>query len=233
MNETPPQNQPPAPPVQPSLQAAPPAVPSNPAGQKKRSSASAFFYAFLTFLIGIGIGYVLVMQFPGSKVAETSPNNSVSTKPLQLPGDALTVQACVEQKGELHAKATDLPQGPLYMVDKNKVVGIEYVLNQEDFTKGKVYENLDIYNSLVDHMQVATIPADYNGNAGTYYVVDLYFVDKKAQANIVCAIPSPIAPDASASADVSTNPSPEPAEKPAISSAVAPSATVISPVPTQ
>jgi hypothetical protein len=227
MNETPPQNQPPA---QPQAPAAPTATP--PTGPKKRSALSVFLYAFLTFLIGIGVGYVLVMQFPGSKVAQTPQDKKVSAKPLQLPGDALKVQSCVAQKGELHAKTSDLPQGPLYMVDNNTVVGLEYVLNQEEFAKGKVYENLNAFNSLVDHMQVATMSADYNGKAGTYYVIDVYFVTKKAQADIACAIPSPEVSDATPSADISTFP--EPTEGPVISPAVVvPSSSAISPVPNQ
>jgi hypothetical protein len=237
MNETPPQNQPPAPQAQPPAPP-PPAQPvtttTPPAEPKKRSSKSPFLFAFLAFFVGIGVGYVLILQFPGSKVAETPNDKKVTAKALPLPGDAIKVQACVEQKGELHAKASDLPQGPIYMVDNDKVVGLEYVMNQNDFAKGKVYENLNTYNSLVDHMQVATMSADYNGKSGTYYVVDLYFVDKKTQARIGCTVPSPETPDASASAEVSTFPTVAPTEGQVLTPAIAiPSSAAVSPVPNQ
>jgi hypothetical protein len=234
MNETPPQNQPPAQPVQPAEPPAPVITTAPPPVEpKKRSSKSPYLFVFLAFLVGIGVGYMLIMQFPGSKVAETPNDKKVAAKALPLPGDAIKVQACVEQKGELHAKASDLPQGPIYMVDKDKVVGLEYVLTQEEFAKGKVYENLNAYNSLVDHMQVATMSSDYNGKAGTYYVVDLYFVDKKAQASIVCSVPSPEVPDASASADVSAVPSLAPTAAIVSPALVIPTSAVISPVPNQ
>src|SRR6476620_5545724 len=117
MNETPPQNQPPAPPVQPPTSPAPHILMAPPPVEpKKRTAKSPFLWAFLTFLVGIGVGYVLIMEFPGNKIAETPSTNKMTLKPVELPGDAISVQACVAQKGELHARPSDLPQGPMYMV---------------------------------------------------------------------------------------------------------------------
>lgn len=215
MNETPPQNQPPAPP--PAVPPAPPpaptpepppppmAEPPHDQKPKKGMPKSPFLYALLAFLLGLGVAYVLITQFPNSKVAETGSERKAA-KVLALPGDAIKVQECVAQKGELHAKPGDLPYGPIFMVNKDKVVGLEYVLSEEDFNKGKIYDQLNTLDGTVNHMQVATMSADFSGKQGKYFVIDLYTVDQKTKQAIECDIPSPTIPEASPSATISSTP---------------------------
>jgi hypothetical protein len=232
MNETPPQNQPPAPPppapaVPPPTLTPAPEAPNSPAA---KAPMSPYLYALIAFIVGLGAAYVLITQFPGSKVSETG-NEKKAAKALLLPGEAIKVHACVNQKGELFAKPDDLPNGPIFMVANNKVVGLEYVLNQEDFNQGKAFEQLQTLDGTVNHMQVATMSADFNGKDGTYYVIDLYTVDKKTKDGIICNIPSPTVPAASPSADISSAPSATVSQSPAEIPAVIPSPATTSPVP--
>jgi hypothetical protein len=241
MNETPQQNQPPAqPPVPqtaPQQQPAPhtepprPQLSDPPHGSGPKRSKSPYLYALLTFILGIGVGYLLIVLFPGSKAAETSQDKSQIAKALQLPKDAVKVHECINQKGELRAVPKDLPQGPIYMVDKDKVIGLEYVLNKEVFDSGKIYDELNTLQAGVNHMQVASMSAGFDGIPGDYYVVDLYSVDKKAQETITCDVPSPTLPEASPSAEVSIFPSSKLSQPPVISPAVIISPAAPSAVP--
>ena len=86
------------------------------------------------------------------------------------------------------------------------MIGLEYVLNKEEFEKGKVYDQLSAQQIGVNHMQVASMSASYDGKPGDYYVVDLYLIDKKAKDAIKCAIPAPTIHEASPSAAVSAIP---------------------------
>jgi hypothetical protein len=233
MNETPQQNQPPAQPAAAPQPTTPPvqepkpltSEPPHASEPKKGMPKSPFLYALLTFLVGIGVGYLLIVLFPGNKVAENQMEKA-QAKNVTLPSDAIKVHECVDKKGELHASPKDLPQGPIYMVDKDKVIGLEYVLNKEVFAIGKMYDELNTLQAGVNHMQVASMSAGYDGIPGDYYVVDLYVVDKKTQDAITCAVPSPTIPEASPSATVNVIPSIVISAQPILSPAV-----VISPAP--
>lgn len=182
----------------------PPDAPKPKAGLPK----SPYLYALLTFLLGIGIGYLLITQFPGSKTNEEPVQKAQTAQGISLPDTAIDLNTCIEKKGNLHADPAAVPQGPIYLVNGDNVVGLEYVLSQEEFEQGKIYEDLASLNITVNHMQVASLSASYDGKPGNYYSVNLYTVDKQIRDTITCGVtePSPSIPDASSSASISTLP---------------------------
>lgn len=214
MNDTQQQNQSPVAPTQP---AQPPAQPAPPSPKPVTPSSgettkpkgglpkSPYFYALLTFLVGIGAGYLLVSQFPGTKTAEEPVQKNQTKEPVTLPASVIDLKTCVDKKGNLFADPKALPHGPIFLVDQQKVVGVEYVLDQEEFTQGKIYEELAALTIQVNHMQVATLSASYDGKPGNYYSVNLFTVDKKTKDAIKCAAPIPTT-EASPSAAISTSP---------------------------
>ena len=215
MNDTQQQNQSPvAPNQQTPAQPVPPAQtplppPSTMSESPKPRSGlpkSPFLYALITFLLGICVGYLLISQFPGKNTTQSSTETKQTKITLSLPDAAIDLKTCIDKKGNLFADPKALPQGPIFLVDQQNVVGIEYVLNQEEFENKKVYEDLAAFNISINHVQVATLSANYEGKTGDFYSVNLFTVDKKTIDAVKCPAPIPTIVEASPSAAVSTIP---------------------------
>jgi hypothetical protein len=155
------------------------------------------------FLIGIGIGYLLIKEFPGSNVSDSVVQKKSVISEITLPKDVAKVQECADRKGSLFINPQDIPTGPLYMVSNNKVIGLEYVVKQDELAKGKTYDFLSALDIQVNHMNISSIKQGYDGTPGPFAVIDLYLVPKEVEQNIICPAPS-FTPDATPSAELAS-----------------------------
>lgn len=197
-------------PQQPSQAAPNPASPTPPnqlSPQKPTSQSinSTFKLALLTFILGIAGGILLFITYPKFTKQPQIPA-ATSLNDLTLPKDAAKIQECVDYKGSLFAKPQDTPQGPVYMVYQNKVIGLEYEIDQDEFTKGKIYKDLAALNLQVNHITAGFLPDGHEGLAKPHSYIDLYLVDTKTEQAIICPSQAEPTTQASLSANLTITP---------------------------
>lgn len=137
------------------------------------------------FLFGLLLG-VLFSRFTPSYQFTAKISPSPSPENLTLPGTAVQIQACANRRGSLYIKPEDIPVGPVYMVYKGKIIGIEFMLSQEDFINGKSYEYLAGFNLPIDHVNIGLLSLGHEGYAIPHYHVDLYTISREEEAAIQC-----------------------------------------------
>lgn len=164
------------PPMEPMVIATPPP----PSGSKP----GTYILILVLFILGAVLGYVLHQFLPGSE--KTPPPPVAPKAALTLPPDAVQIQACSSNRGTLYVKPQDIPVGPVYMVHKGKIVGIEFMLSQEDFVQGKDYKHLSGLGVDIDHVNVGLFSHGHEGYTSPHYHVDLYTITKEEEAQIIC-----------------------------------------------
>lgn len=160
--------------------------------QSIRSSpkSAQYIVIFLFLIVGLFGGYVLSTISPINKpekvvdVAQTEKNEVV------LPPDAVRIQACSDHRGTLYVRPQDIPIGPVYMVHDGKVIGIEFMLNQNEFLSGKSYKYLSALNITIDHVNTGLLSQGHAGYPLPHYHIDMYTVSREVEDSIVCTDPA-------------------------------------------
>ncbi|RFU61125.1 hypothetical protein [Peribacillus glennii] len=106
------------------------------------------------------------------------PNGSISlegTKDVMAPG--------VPGMGQHWGSPAELPLGPIYGVEKGKLVFIEQMISQEDFANGKNYVNIPGMKGLpspaIVHSDVEFVPHGHPGFEVPHFDIHHYFVTHK------------------------------------------------------
>lgn len=163
----------------------PPPTPTTSLSKPPGGGKSLFFLlSFLTFAVGITLGYFFY-KFNNSQ-QELLPRPTPSSF-LTLPKDAVQIQSCANNKGTLYVKPQDIPVGPVYMVNKNQVIGIEFMLSKDELVNGKSFKYLSGLNAKVDHVNIGLLSQGHEGYTSQHYHVDLYLVPREVEEGIACA----------------------------------------------
>lgn len=163
-------------------------------------SSISYVIAAVTLVVGLGLGYLL------TNALATKPAAPKTETEVALPTDTVRIQSCANNKGALYAKSTDIPLGPLYMVNGGKVIGIEFMLSKDEFLSGKSYKFLTALGGKVDHLNVGLLSQGHEGYPIPHYHVDLYFVSKEVEQAITCTSTSTPATGSGTPATQSANP---------------------------
>ncbi len=137
------------------------------------------------FLVGIVAGYILTNALPKSTVQNLPVKTQ--TQALTLPKDAEMIETCSNHQGQLYIRPIDIPQGPVYMVNNGKIIGLEYMLAKQSFLDGQGVSNLPAMDINVNHVDITYEPDGHAGYNAPHYHVDLYLVPNSVTQNIVCA----------------------------------------------
>src|SRR5690348_14413751 len=101
-------------------------VSSTPAPKSSKPKGLILPLAILFLIIGLGVGYFISRVLPStSTTAPSAPEVNQATGDVALPADAVRIQGCSDHRGSLYVKPSDIPVGPVYMVNNGKVIGIE------------------------------------------------------------------------------------------------------------
>lgn len=189
-----PPQQPPIPPGQPPLPPAPPSKPEpevKPIKSASKSGLMTLWIALGMFVAGVIGGILLFITYPLS--SSTKPpvkapvvTPSPSPTPIALPKDAVEIQDCQDEKGELFAVQTDKIINPVYMVYKNKVIGLEYQLDQQEFVDGKYPADFKTPDLKIDHFNTSYNTSSQSGSTISQVYVDLYLVNSETSQAIKC-----------------------------------------------
>ncbi len=174
------------PPSPTQIQTAPPQQVPPEKEVRSRKSILGYLIAIVTLVLGLGIGY-LIRGTTIPQTQTTTTNTPVTQmKEVTLPSGAVQIQACANNKGALYVKPEDIPVGPIYMVHKGKVIGIEFMLGKEDLLSGKSFKFLSGLEINVNHVNIGLLSAGHEGYTAPHYHVDLYLVDKTTESAITC-----------------------------------------------
>lgn len=134
----------------------------------------------------LGYSFFISYPVPSQKNAAPSPLQTQNSGNIVLPKDAVQIQSCADNKGALYARPNNIPNGPVYMVYKGQVIGLEFMLGQAEFAQGKSFADLSGLNAKVDHVNVGYMEMGHEGYPGPHYHVDVYSVDKNMEQSISC-----------------------------------------------
>ncbi|HHY50819.1 MAG TPA: hypothetical protein GYA10_13870 [Alphaproteobacteria bacterium] len=103
-----------------------------------------------------------------------------------LPSNVVQVSPLVPTMGEHWADPSTLPLGPIYCVHKGKIVCLEFMMSQEDFSSGKSWPVLAGLPGLppVNHVNVGFEPNGHEGFEVPHYDVHMYFISPEDVARI-------------------------------------------------
>ena len=103
-----------------------------------------------------------------------------------LPEGTIQVSPLVPGMGEHWANPEDLPLGPIYCVHEGKVVCLEFMMAQEDFSAGKSWSELAGVEGLpaADHVNIGFEPQGHEGYEVPHYDIHMYFLSPEEIAAI-------------------------------------------------
>lgn len=91
-----------------------------------------------------------------------------------------------EVLGKQYAYPADMPNGPYYFVNDDKVTSIRFIMKQSDLEEGKSWPDLELYEGLgpVDHMSLTYARTIWGDRFATkaVYLLDVFFADGGAAA---------------------------------------------------
>lgn len=162
-----------------------PVMPALPELKPTGGGFKSLMYALVVVILiaGAGIG-VLVYMSRADKQAQQPV--AVVDSEIKLPPDATLLQSCADRKGALYARPSDIPTGPIYMVQSGKVIGIEFMLDQAEFLANKSFTGLEAAGVKVHHANVGLVSKGHEGFPKPHYHVDLYTVDAETEQAISC-----------------------------------------------
>lgn len=105
-----------------------------------------------------------------------------------VPDGATVAEECIDGLGKQYALPKDIPYGPIYNVNNGKVIGVEYMVGGDEFTKDPAkFTNLQGFNHKFDHVNLDYLPNGHAGLIGTHFHIDLFTISKEAASQIKCA----------------------------------------------
>lgn len=171
----------------------PPETPTSNFSKAPSANNSLYYlFAFAIFMLGLGVGFFLY-KFSNPQVTTFERPTPDTNMPITLPSDAVQIQSCSNNKGALYVKPTDIPVGPVYMVNNSRVIGVEFMLSKDEFINGKSFKYLSGLGAKVDHVNIGLLSEGHEGYTIPHYHVDLYLVPKEVEESIKCPN-SPTAP---------------------------------------
>jgi uncharacterized protein (DUF2141 family) len=99
---------------------------------------------------------------------------------LLLPGGTIQITPSIPGMGEHWANPKELPIGPIYGVEKGKLVFIEQMISQQDFTEGKNYVDIPGMKGLpspaIVHTDIEFLANGHEGFEVPHFDIHHYFV---------------------------------------------------------
>ncbi|MBI4188454.1 MAG: hypothetical protein HY529_04515 [Chloroflexi bacterium] len=116
-----------------------------------------------------------------------------ATPQVTLPKDAQKLSDVVPAMGEHWTNPKNMPMGPIYLVYKGKVIGLEYMYTEKDLMDMSIPTpaGLETFKSMADmpvgatinHVDIGFLPKGHEGYTVAHWDLHLYFIspaEKKA-----------------------------------------------------
>lgn len=132
--------------------------------------------------------YKIILNAPAPRAASVLPSADKAA-------DAVQVSPVIPAMGEHWANPAHLPFGPIYLVNKGKTVGVEYMFNHDPLACQQIpegpgrmiwvcgIENIPLGRTL-DHMTLTYLPKGHDGYTVWHFDVHLYNIPSDERAKI-------------------------------------------------
>lgn len=142
-------------------------------------------------LIILTIVFAVAAGFGGYSYGKTKAPTKIVTKTVAIPAltvpqGATVISQCSNGKGALYALPKDIPTGPVYMVNKGKVIGLEFMVGKDALFGGTNFLNLPMFNQQFDHANIGLLSQGHAGFPVPHYHVDLFTVPDATAKAITC-----------------------------------------------
>lgn len=163
-------------------------VPPVPTAKKPTMWAKLIVAVIIMLLLLGGVAYGAYRWgnsrgYTNGKKAGTTTANAMAK--ISVPTNATMVAQCTEGEGTQYIAPSDIPQGPIYNVWKNKVTGIEYMLGASEIAAGKT-QALTMMNQKYDHIDVMYEAAGHAGFTEPHYHIILSFLSYADEQKVKC-----------------------------------------------
>jgi hypothetical protein len=103
-----------------------------------------------------------------------------------LPEGVIQISGVVPAMGEHWADPATLPLGPIYCVHQGKIVCLEFMIAQEEFTAGKSWPMLAGMEGLpaANHTHIGFEPQGHEGFEVPHYDIHMYYLNPEEVAQI-------------------------------------------------
>lgn len=155
----------------------------------KPSKLPMIVLAAVTLVLGLGLGFSVasLLQPKETKTASQLPApQQTAEKKLTVPEGATVIAECAKGRGKQYVLPKDIPQGPVYNVYDGKVIGVEYMLGQQDVLSSKDYLNLPLQGVKYDHINIGLLSKGHSGYPDPHYHVDIFTISHEEAAKITC-----------------------------------------------
>ena len=142
--------------------------------------------SLILVLVGLVVGALFTFFLLKSSGANSNSQQKISST-IALPLDATRIVACDDKHGALYVEPQNIPTGPVYMVNNNKVIGLEFMIDKADFDAGKSFTNLAGLGIKVDHVNMTLYPSGHAGMPLPHYMIDFYTISSAKANAIKCA----------------------------------------------
>lgn len=162
--------------------------------KKPKKFGSKLFVVIVLFILSLGAasaaGYYVGN---GNNENEVAQPVVATAKKIDLPPEAIVTAECVPGRGKQYIIPKDIPKGPIYNVNGDRVIAIEYTIGIGELLYSQSTEFSDIILKLakdypVDHFSV--IPkqsASQNPRDQQVHLI-MFIVPKEEAASITCGI---------------------------------------------
>lgn len=137
--------------------------------------------------LGFTSGYIYNKKISTNKKPITQLITNTE-QPILVPQGAYEIQSCQGQNGRYaeYAQPQAIPHGPIYLTYQKKVVGIEYMIDKDEFLTGKIKELTNIPTIPLNNVIINFIPNGHPGYEKPHYHIDFYLIDPKLEKEFQC-----------------------------------------------
>jgi hypothetical protein len=101
-----------------------------------------------------------------------------AARPAFVPKDATAMARCVAALGDVYWNPAKLPFGPTYGAYNGEPIFEEFMISQQDFTRGRNWQDISvpIRGYAVDHVDIWFAPHGHDGAPTPHYDIILFYV---------------------------------------------------------
>lgn len=160
--------------------------------KKSKKMSAKLLFVLVVFILSIGAG-TAGGYYLGKGKKEVAQPAVATPKPISLPPEAIVTAECVPGRGKQYIIPKDIPQGPIYDVNGDKVIAIEYSVSIGELLYSQSSTFSDLILSLtkeypVDHFSVIPEQSTSADLAAQQVHLIMFVVSKDESNSITCGI---------------------------------------------
>ena len=136
--------------------------------------------------LGLALGVLVVAQPTWASLQQPT---TIPIAWMPPPG-VVQISPCIPTMGEHWADPATMPMGPIYTVDKGRLISIEYMPAQADFTEGRSWNDLAFtywgQPLPIRHADIDFLPAGHEGYEVPHYDMHFHVVSHAEDQEITC-----------------------------------------------